>query len=352
MRAVPQPSRYEKITPEGDVIQGGFYDPSLEFAPGGKIGWLAYSAVRNSKKFIVPVGPYVETHVAFSSDGGGTWKFTGAANHSYDDAVLLSEGQTLTGVWRYEVPSIVYDPDDFRKPWKLFSHRYFWNDERDRMPAFGWIAYQWTTDPRKGWSDEVPLFGAGRFPPKPYRTRIDVNGLDASLREIVAYTEPGTFSDKGQLYVCLTALTATGAKKIILLASGDHAESWKYLGTVVSDADAAKLGYKSFDAPDISIEQGRVFLLASPEDQTGTHEGAVAFEFQDLNRAQLKRNSSGEPVILRRVLCQAAFMSKVGCGQATNDAGNTLGGICISQTDLKARPDVFQMFSTRMHILE
>lgn len=65
---------YEPLVPAGETVnEGGLYDPSLAYTPDGKTGWLAYSAVlRRGTKYVkqFPIGPYCETHLAKTADGG------------------------------------------------------------------------------------------------------------------------------------------------------------------------------------------------------------------------------------------------------------------------------------------
>jgi hypothetical protein len=139
------------------------------------------------------------------------------------------------------VSTLVSDPTDpdVSRRWKLFVHRYFWEPKRDGMFTHGWIVLRTAADPAGDWSEEVPLFGAGRNPPAPYnKTRVDLNALDESLKNTVAYSEPGALADRGRLYLSLSALRPslgfTGfspSYRIILVASDDHGATRHVLGT-------------------------------------------------------------------------------------------------------------------------
>ena len=125
---------YEELVPSGEVInQGGICDPSLQYDPAGNAGWLLYSAVHKSPRYSsIPVGPYIETRLAKSTDAGKSWHLVQALSRSRDDTVELYNGETLPGIWRYEVPTITYDPDDKGREWKLFAHRIAGNTRRSR----------------------------------------------------------------------------------------------------------------------------------------------------------------------------------------------------------------------------
>ncbi|MCI0748940.1 MAG: glycoside hydrolase [Nevskiales bacterium] len=353
--APPGPSevRYEPLVPEGEIVnQGGLYDPSLEYDRAGKVGWLAYSAIRNGGQYGFPVGPYIHTHLARTADGGRTWRFVGAANRSGDEAIPYVDGTVLRGVWRYEVPSLVHDPDDPGREWKLFTHRYFWTEKYDRMPAYGWIAYRHASDPAGNWSEEVPLFGAGPFPPPPYdQTVVRLNALHPTLAKVVAYTEPGALYLDGVLYLSLTALSRKGPERIILSASRDHGRTWEFLGTLVTRQDAKALGYRNFDGSSLAREGDRTFLLVTPESKTTMHDGTLIVEFSDLKRAELKRTVSGTLNVHRHLRRQTAPVSKsLGAGQSDYDQYNAHGGVVMPQADFRAAPQLFQLFSTRQSL--
>ena len=59
--------RYAKCVPLGEHLEGGIFDPSVAYTPDDSVGWLAYSAVTGDHK---PIGQYVHTHLARSTDGG------------------------------------------------------------------------------------------------------------------------------------------------------------------------------------------------------------------------------------------------------------------------------------------
>lgn len=203
---------YTKLIIGGDSPEKGIYDPSVAYTPDGSVGWLAYSAVTGKGNLIngkVSLGEYIGTHLARTTDGGATWRMVKALNVSTDGTLVMPDGKELQGVWRYEVSSLVSDPTDpdANRRWKLFVHRYFWERNGDSRQTHAWIVLRTAADPAGEWSGEIPLFGAGKNPPQPYhKTMVDVNALDASLKNTVVYTEPGALVHDARLYVSLTAL--------------------------------------------------------------------------------------------------------------------------------------------------
>lgn len=174
-------------------------------------------------------------------------------NTSNDDKVTLHE-QDIEGSWWNEVSTLVHDPDDPGREWKLFWHKYFAKHipgagAHNRVLQYGWIAYKYARDPAGKWSEEIPLFGAGRFPLEPYKTKINLNKLHRDLKKFIAYTEPGSIYKDGVLYLSLQGhrfINDRNIAKIILIASEDHGGTWSYIDTLLENKDAQKFGTTYF----------------------------------------------------------------------------------------------------------
>ena len=357
---------YTKLVIAGETLEKGIYDPSVAYSPDGSVGWLAYSSVKGDGNLVkgkVSLGEYIHTHLARTTDGGATWTFVKALNVSADGTCVMPDGKTLQGVWRYEVSSLICDPadPDANRRWKLFVHRYFWERNGDSKQTHAWIVLRTAADPAGEWSGEIPLFGAGKNPPAPYHSaRVDVNALDASLKNTIVYTEPGALAHDGRLYLSLTALHPqlglwgiSVGYSIILLESEDHGVSWKFAGTVLTAKDANDFGYEYFDGTALAHEGARVFLLAVPGSRKPwMHDGCVAFEFESLANGKLKRGADGHAAVANFFAPQPGILSGPGAGQATCDPANVNGGLIFPQFNMRAYPEVFQIFQTRRRIVE
>ena len=356
---------YSKLLIAGDPVEKGIYDPSVAYTPDGRVGWLAYSSVKGNGNIIngkLALGEYVSTHLACTTNSGESWTFVKALNRSTNGTCVMPDGQTLQGVWRYEVSSLVCDPTDpdADRRWKIFSHCYFWERERDSRQTHAWIVLRTAADPAGEWSPEIPLFGAGKNPPAPCnKTRIDVNALDASLKDTFVYTEPGALAHDKRLYLSMTALRPkfglggiSVAYTIILLASDDHGVSWQFVGRLLTPDDATHFGYERFDGTGFAEDGERVFLLAVPGSRRLMHDGCVAFEFASMAKGQLQRDAAGFPLITNYFAPQPGILSGPGGGQSTYHTSNTKGGVLFPQFNLHSYPEVFQIFQTRRRIVE
>lgn len=348
---------YTKLIPEGDMLQSGIYDPSVAYTADGSIGWLAYSSITGNFK---PAGPFVNTHLARSTDGGAHWRFVKALNTAEFATLVAEDGKSVAGAWRYEVPSIVLDAGDpdAGARWKLFLHRYFWTAQQNRMVSYGWIELRTAGDPAGEWSPEVALFGAGSRPLGPYhQAHIDLNKLDASLHDTLAYTEPGALAYDGVLYVSLTALKPHFGgllHDVILIASDDHGKSWRFISTLLTRSDALAAGCDYFDGSSLSVDDGRFYLLAAPmvQSKNEVHQGTVAMEFESLRKGILKRDAQHGAVMAAYFAPQPAIFSGPGAGQSAFDSHNKIGGLIMPQFNLRAYPEVFQIYQTGRSIVK
>lgn len=338
---------YEPLRIAGESPGSGLFDVSIEYGPEGT-GWIAYSRVIFPK--------HVETHLARSTDHGRTWVYVGTANHSIDGTIPV-KGKPLPGVWRYETPSLVYDPGDVaERRWKLLSQQYFTKPpykKGDRLFTISQIVLQTAARPDGPWSKPVCLFG--KLP----GCVSDLNRLHPDLSRTVFYNEIGTLMYRGTLYVSIdTSTTASGLgdwrnRRIVLVASADSGRTWRYVGTLTNFNDASRLGYVTLTGSSLATEGGRQFLLVSPAGarklfvKNRGHDGTLVFEFEDISRARLKRDGRGHLQVIKRLP-----ITLHSGGLSDHDARNTSGGILFSQISLKTPPEVFRLFSTKQRITE
>ncbi len=324
---------YGKITIVGDMAFSGFFDPALEYNEDGSVGWMAYSSITMS---------YINTAIATTTDQGKTWTHVTTVNPSVNDTLMFF-GKSTKGLWQNEVSTLVHDPDDPDREWKLYWHKYFSRPPHtpsDRLFTHGWIAYKYASSPEGPWSDEIPLFGAGEFPPAPHSVKYNLNLLDSDLKAMVAYTEPGSLYKDGVLYLSLTAHPRDNPSKniVILLASMDHGGTWQYKGKLLNNKDALGFGYTYFTGSALFASGNETFLLASPF-RSDLYNGTMIFEFDDLSNGLLKRDAQGELIVKVYIPLSFGYQG----GQADYDPYNTIGGIITSE--LAVSPGQFKSWN-------
>jgi len=111
---------YEQLNVVGETASTGIYDPSIEYTQDGSTGYMVYTACDNW-----PL--YLHTHLAKTTDQGQTWTFVQRINESIAEIVDVY-GTTHTGIWHNETSTLIHDPDDAGKEWKLYWGHHFFKD--------------------------------------------------------------------------------------------------------------------------------------------------------------------------------------------------------------------------------
>ncbi|GBE05021.1 MAG TPA: hypothetical protein ENG95_02805 [Nitrospirae bacterium] len=300
----------------------------------------------------------MNTHLAKSTDHGETWTFLKAINSAFETTIALNS-QNIDGQWTNEVPSLVYDPDDPGREWKLFSHKYFvkkpYSDyEENRIIQTMYIAYKYAHTPEElDSAEEFVLFGAGGSPVVPGPAKYDLNSFNPGLSQTILYSEPGVFYKDGVLYMSLSAVaTDTQDHKMILLSSSDHGENWALVEIFTANTDAAFFGAAVLTASSLVEEKGRIFILFAPvvlEGDSGKHNGTYIVEVTDISTGQLKRNIEGGLVVHKYL---APSFDSSNAGESDYDKYNSNGGIIFSQKNDAEFPEVFQVFNTKQKIID
>jgi hypothetical protein len=333
----------EKINITGETFNNvGVADPSIEYNNG--TGYMAYSSV---------TVPNVNTHLAKSTDSGKTWEFVKKLNVAENDTITVDR-KGIHGTWQNEVPTLLYDPDDPGKEWKLFWHKYFSKEphkKEDRLHSQGYIAYRYASDPEGEWSDEEIVFGMGNYA----NEGTNLSALHPEMAEYKLFTEPGSLYKDGGIYLSLDAGLKTtdfggvDKRKIILVRSKDHGRTWEYAGILAEGKDVLQHGYLMATASSLAEEQNRQFLLFAPAASllsfNKLHDGFYVVEFDDIAQGKLKEKD-GKLVIHKRI----AKILDAG-GQADYDEENTCGGIIVLQENHQSVQDYFSLYSTREKIV-
>lgn len=351
---------YEKITIIGEASTRGVADPSVEYNKDGSVGWLAYSSIETpASESKSAFSHFIHTHLAKSTDHGKTWEFVARVNTSNVDSVVL-KGKTVKGVWDNEVCSLVYDPDDEGREWKLFWHKYFSNplsksNEQKRIHEYSWIMYKYANTPEKlSSATEIKLFDTGS-------TEIKAkHNLNKMLKwsKPTTYSEIGSLYKDGVLYLSLSGFIMRDMKgsKIFLLSSADHGKTWNYVNDLINYKRAKKIdkSYLSITASSLVVENSRAFLLGSPiamVGKRGIYLGTIVFEFDDISKGNLKKDSNGNIKVIKFI--KRGLEGEFNAGQSDYDEHNINGGFIMPQVDPSSYPDdVVGFYKVRERILD
>ncbi len=353
---------YSIDTTKPIVISGnakglGVYDPSIAYNPNNKKMWMAYSSIheRNDKQV-----PDINTNIAVSYNHGQTWKFIETVFSGKKDLLSGTNGQILDveGVWRYETPTLVYDPEDKEQTWKLYAYKYFWTGESQSARNYSVITYKYTSNIESGkWSGEEWLFSARKGqPPAPYNNMIllHLNKLDQSLQNIIYYTEPAIINYQNKLLMTLTAYKEDGQPdSIIMIGSADHGQSWVFLGELLTSKQARHYGdYSRVDSSSLFENKGKLHLMVSFGNKNIEHQGTHIFTFNDFTQGTLKSDANNYPIITEYIDSPIPkALTVIGSGQSTYHEA-LAKGVIIPQVISNDEETPFRIYQTKTKLFE
>ncbi len=286
----------------------GIYDPSIAYDAVNDRFWLAYSSIipkENKNNFDINI------NIAYLTSVGGQWNYGYTVFKGKKDLLDTPDGRIseIEGIWRYETPTLVYNPDDTGKEWKIFAYKYFWTGNKDDARKYSAIVLKTTSDissPYK-WSNEKWLFSArlGQ-PPAPYEhlVLLHLNRLDPALSNVAYYAEPAAIYYKGILLMAFTVYRNDSNKpdSIVMIGSQDNGNSWFYLGEILNSNIAKHYGrYDRVDASSFTIYDGKLYLMVSFGSSKVKHMGTHIFEFENFAKAKLKSDKKSIPILVNYI---------------------------------------------------
>lgn len=327
-----------------------FYDPALasNFATGEN--YLIY----NNMRLDIDNHPETSIDLAFSTSPCTNWVFKKRIFQSHKDDLIAPNGiDTLShGEARYETPSIVHDPKDKGREWKIFVYRYFWAENLKFAQRYSTISMKTASDPINGeWStEEWILSAAPDFPPSPYQEMVaaHINTLDKSLAGFISYGRPSVINIDNILYMSLSAFTgAMTPERIILLSSSDHARSWQYRGALLNAAQIKQYGdYTKLGGGTLLVEDNKPYLAAVFGNNDRSGMGTFIFAFDDITKASLQTKNN-VPKLLRQIKNQSISPTNNGGGYAAyTDTCNH--GVMVSE--LSGIRGTYQIFKTAQKV--
>ena len=336
------PQSFKIVNDSGDQ---GVFDPSIEYANEDQ-GWMAYSSISSGEDAFLPG---VNINLATSTKGRSRWVFNQTVFNSKIETYVDFEGEEAferLGIWRYEMPSLVYTPEDTGREWKIFAYRYFWEGSDDFSRTTGTIVYRETGDIASGqWSEEKWLFSANPYnPPKPYNELVllHLNVLHPSLNDITSYADPAGFYKDGVLYMTLSAYTSPDyPDRVILIASKDHGQSWLYINDLVTQKDVQALkGYNRFSGAQLIEKDSVPYLLITFGDRLQNGLGSFVLGIKDLESGIMQYNDDGALSILNHFPLNEKVTSPLG-GGSSDYHENVKKGLLMSVMDEREKDKPF-----------
>lgn len=333
----------------------GLMDPSIAVDEKGN-ALMAHTVIQNV--VVNDKQQYATNVVIERSKAPGCRSWTTTPDGSYlaqeDEAIISGSAAKLErGVWTAETPSIVYDPGDPAKAWKLYVYEYYWNGNDEMARYYSFIGMKTAPAPEGPWTTKEWALAADppRRPPMPYAGLVKqgINALHKDLANVWFYSRPSVINHKGMLFMTLSAFLrgSIAPDFTVLLASTDHGKTWGYRGKPLSAADAEKAGkFSKYNGATLLLHEDQPYLAAvfgSP-DVNGLGSFLIPFENPaGLIQAKVQRDKNGAPVIAKWIKRQSMEPSKTGGGHVGYAEQCELGIVVSEFSDIR---DSFQIFKT------
>ncbi len=323
-------------------------DPSIAATKDGSSVYLAYSQIFSKNTGEAKGG--IGTYIAISEAPCRDWLPAAKPFEAKSEGVIAPDGlsEMANGVWRYETPTIVHDPADKGHEWKVFAHKYFWVGNTAFAKQYGMIVMKTASDPKGEWSPEQWLLSAAPgYPPEPYQSLVQshINLLSPALKDYIAYSRPSVIMVGDFMLMSLSAFAAgKEPAAIVLLGSQNHGRTWQYMGTPITQADAAKAGpYNRISGVSLMTDNGKVYIAAVFGDDTIQGTGTHIMRFSDLTSGKLLRDGKGNPVVLKKIPLSSQTKSATGGGFAAYSEHCKTG---ILASEMSAATNGFGIFKT------
>lgn len=332
------------VEPAGDTgSTEGIFDPSLVYPLGAPGGAMSYSSVGSFDD--------IHTRIAVSADQGATWIVASDANKSVPLSIPSSDatdcpGGMCSGSLVHEVSSLAFDPEDPdpARRWKLFVHRYLVLPTKLRYD-YGHIAMQTAPAPEGPWSEGTVAVGWTSTSPFSSEAAALLVGDVPELSDCLLMTEPAALVVPGQgldLALGCASITNEIEIRIVLLRSTDHGNTFQFVSTLLTSADADCLGstVPQVNAASLFLAGGEEYLFATPAGPAG-YRGCHLFRIEDRTQGQVLRDGIGQPIALRRIdIDPAGFV-----GACAFAEGATAAGALVPWAEIQGGKRTFRILS-------
>jgi hypothetical protein len=338
---------YQPLTIQGDDSPSGISDPSIIRLSTGQ-AWMAYSSndyyQDEQGKLVQDVG----IHLARSDDRGATFTFSStiAAPQSAtvtdtDSAQSTCGAPTCSGRWIYETPWLMQDdtdPDSSRR-FKLFARQSFFTPGKTGTRSYLGTIVMWTAaSPDGEWSEPTSILGSIFTPPELMPANL-INTMHADLSDCVTVADGSGGTQSGSLDIAITCVypgdvpLLSPPQKVVLLRTTDHAKTFRYISTLLTQRDADTFGPVHFTAPLLVYTADKTpLLIATPAAGASMYVGCSVFSMDAATGTVFREND--KPV---RLFNLPPVDGHYG-GACAWDSGLSGAGMLISDIALGANP--------------
>lgn len=348
-------------------VNAGVSDPSIATGPDNKSAYMAFTIITHledqKNKLDGRWAPGI--HMASTRPPCRVWGDMGDPAPSTQEEIIGPDGVTpldAAGQWWIEHPALIHDPGDPGKEYKLFYYKYYWRgpeeDSKKLSRRYSMIGYKFSSNPmQRDWvkGGETWLFGARGptatdpfgAPPDPYGGLVQyhLNDFDPALKDIFFYARPSAVVVGSVIYMTLSAFLQTGdvPDRVIMISSPDHATTWHYVGTLLHQSDAPKMGpYTTLGGGSLIQKKDKLYFVAVFGDAKTSGLGSAIIPFEDVSKGLLKKDQkTGMPEIINKIGRVSVKPAPEGGGYAAYS--DLCNGLYVSEfSGLKENFHIFQ----------
>jgi len=318
----------------------GFADPTIRQDSDSDRIWLAYSWPNVHVVGLRHV-PGVDTHLAYSDDGGVTWQFYGTLWPS--EAAFDLSGSMEAGYIDHEVPNILPRNAPGGTIWYGVRLNYFVSNsggyQTRKGSSFRLGIMQADSPPELAAADVAVLGSAITHPNWGVDTYLaylhpDVNACDL-------WNEPALYWHADELYLvvhCLgyddvTLLPTVAENDLVVFATPAQGQVadwvWRYVGKLAGHAEALELGGVGLTQVDIVRDRtGQWLAVVTPEDWSDTendfiHYGCRVVEIENMSSPFFSRDIYGGLEV--RAVITASDQDRIGPAACSYDPDSATG---------------------------
>jgi len=329
----------------------GILDPSIAY--NGNNFFLAHTVVLKSD---LEENNFIPTEVRIAAASGlcHSWSMLTGGFSTRTEEIIGPDAKTPVkkGVWRVETPSLVYDPNDKGREWKLYAYKYFWAQDVPLARLYGVIVYKYASEEDivggKWSNEEWALSASDQAPPYPYNQIVKsyLNKLSPALSDVYFYARPSVINIDDTLVMSLSAYIKgrDTPDRIVMIASKDHGKTWHYLGTPLKhdDVPAVKEKMTTLQGATLIVYNKQPYLAAVLGNADVIATGTQILGFSNISKATLMTDkTTGKPVILNQIPLQST-LTKIGGGFATYNDSCKSGLITAERSGDSGRYEIFE----------
>jgi hypothetical protein len=288
----------------------GFADPTIRKDPDSDRIWMAYSWPNVHVVGLFHV-PGVDTHLAYSDDGGVTWEFHSALWPS--EAAFDLSGSFEAGYIDHEVPNLLPRNTAGVTIWYGVRLDYFISNTggyQTRKGSSFRLAIMQADSPPELAAADVAVLGSAITHPN-WGVETYLAALDPDILPCDLWNEPVLYWYEDELYLvvhCLgyddvTLIPTVAENDLVVFATTAQGPvtswTWRYVGKLAGHQEATELGVVGLTQVDIVRDlDGQWLAVVTPESWTVTeddfiHYGCRVVEIENMTSPFFSRYRSG-----------------------------------------------------------